>query len=1035
MTLEDFFTLTEMKDGLTAPARVRELVNVMQKEKDCIVKNVGDATRQWSTFASTLEATEDKDCLDLFVQLDGLWFIDRWLKDAQKFGNDTSESFVEESITALLRALEKLCIGYEKSMSYGIWMTVKNLLGHSSSRVQDRARALFDSWKQDGDGGAVNQDVEKVGASHTDGIKGNADLAGEGGSTECSVGDVPLSGEGANQEKHVEPARDDMMPSICSDILQPEKVDDVVETQISDKEKTLDHEVMKDECSSDLVGSVMLKPIKENLSITEESPLCHSEGAASIETCTSVAPKQGIEGKSDVPELNEYTDKAKQIEVVTSPPNKLGAVEMSTVSSQVEPRFLLGGDDAANAQESATEPELRNISDTKEKVQSKDTLIDGTGTDMPEGKSRMDDTGSPHHCRSMVVFQNQGHDSNTNLSLDSSGNEGKLGKVEDPDTSFSTEDSGAQEHSSDESDDLANDSNFLKPAMDAKDPDVVDQRRPDLDLDYSMVDALEVARQVAIEVEREVVDCREPSCSSSEKIFDGGIGHLDSPESIYGKEIQPNEAASKEVPTGPNLSAKTSPQREEHLSSAKTLDVEAENCIQDIESSQVTQAAQEPEVNTEKGLGDFDLNQEVCSEDMDYSGNPISTPISVVSASRAAANPGFPASPLQFEGAHGWKGSAATSAFRPASSRRILEGDKTLSIGGSLISSKQRQDYLDFDLNVVEAGDDKIADLIPEKQIPVWSGLPSGESSIEASPRRSERFKLDLNRISDDGDAPSDWRMEGQFLQHRNGHHSPSPSSSSSSMQPALRNFDLNDQPSFHNDSSDLLHPYLGKSSSQILNASGGLKLDDSVISIMGTRVEVNQKDFGPQTPSLPNGRTLDPALDVNLSRSGSAFGMRSVVPYAHHAIFGYNGLTTGPTITFSPSMYGPAGPIPYMVDSRGAPVVPQIMGSASASPAAYSQPPYIMSMIGTPQVSNGAGPSRPSFDLNSGYMTEGGNRESVGLRQFFNSGQSRSIDEHLRNNSQPSLGSGGLGKRKEPDGGRESYPFNYKHHHQPPWK
>lgn len=92
MTLEDFFTLTEMKDGLTALGRVKELVNVMQKEKDCIVKNVGDATRQWSTVASTIAATEDKDCLDLFVQLEGLWFIDRWLKDAQKFGNDTGES-------------------------------------------------------------------------------------------------------------------------------------------------------------------------------------------------------------------------------------------------------------------------------------------------------------------------------------------------------------------------------------------------------------------------------------------------------------------------------------------------------------------------------------------------------------------------------------------------------------------------------------------------------------------------------------------------------------------------------------------------------------------------------------------------------------------------------------------------------------------------------------------------------------------------------------------------------------------------------
>ena len=71
MTLEDFFTLTEMKDGLTAPSRVQELVSVMQKEKDSEVKNAADATRQWASVASTIAATENKDCLDLFIQLDG----------------------------------------------------------------------------------------------------------------------------------------------------------------------------------------------------------------------------------------------------------------------------------------------------------------------------------------------------------------------------------------------------------------------------------------------------------------------------------------------------------------------------------------------------------------------------------------------------------------------------------------------------------------------------------------------------------------------------------------------------------------------------------------------------------------------------------------------------------------------------------------------------------------------------------------------------------------------------------------------------
>ncbi|XP_052202150.1 uncharacterized protein LOC127807947 [Diospyros lotus] len=1014
MTIEDFFTLTEMKDGLTSPARVKELVNVMQKEKDCIVKNVGDTTRQWSTVASTIAATEDKDCLDLFVQLDGLCFIDRWLKDAQRFGNDTNDRFVEESITALLRALEKLQIDYQKSISQGIWMTVENLLDHSSSRVQDRAKALFNSWKQDGDVEAVPQFVEKAGASHTDVTKGSGGIAGEGGPTELSARDITLSVGDPSEEKHVDLARDKLENPVCADVSHPENVD-YLQIQASNRENTSDHQVMKGESSSyPIDSSVVLKPMEENFSIEEQSPIVHAQGVEPNTTNSSVVLKQSTEGKSDVPVLNEYSDKGNQMQVVISPLSK--SMEISSASNLVEPKSPLDNN-AGDAQESVTELELQKNLDAKDKGCPRDSATGDVKMDVLEGKSRMDDTGSSDCSKSMVVVQNQGLTCANTSPLDSSGNEGKLQKMDDADTSFSSEDSETadrvKEHASDESEDLGNDSNFLRAAVETKDPDVVDKRRPDLELDYSMVDALEVARQVAIEVEQEVVDRREPSCSSSERISQGGIRQTGSPRSINGKEIQSVEVTSKEVPTGPSPSTETSLKEEGLLNSAKDLGSEAENCVQDMEG------------NTEKGLGDFDLNKKFCSEEIDYPVSPMSTPVSVVSASRAAAVPGLPAAPLQFEGAHGWKGSAATSAFRPASPRKILEGDKTLTIRESHNSSKQRPDCLDIDLNVAEAGDEKIADLITGKKGLVSSGLPFGDSLVEG---RSERLKLDLNRMSDDGDAPSDWRMEGRPFHHRNGHHSPSASSSSSSMQPALRNIDLNDQPSFHIENTDLQF-YSGKSSSQNLNASGSI---DSVISIMGTRVEVKRKDFAPQTTSMPNGRILEPALDVNLARSSGGLGMGSAVPYAHPPIFAYNGLATGPPVSFSTTMYGP-GPVPYMMDSRVAPVVPQVMASSSASPAAYPQPPFFMSMIGAPPGSSGAGPSRPNFDLNSGLMIDG-SRESGGLRQLLNPGQSRPIDEHLRVNAQPALDSGGAGKRKEPDGGWEPYPFNFRHH-QPPWK
>ncbi|CBI19890.3 unnamed protein product, partial [Vitis vinifera] len=671
MTLEDFFTLTEMKDGLTAPARVEELVTVMQKEKDCVVKNVGDATRQWSTVASTIAATENQDCLDLFIQLDGLWFINRWLKDAQKFGNDPSDSFVEESITALLRALEKLHIDNEKLISSGIWITVKNLLGHDSSRIQDRARALFDSWKQSKDCDAVHQDVEKVGAFCDDGIIVSAKPTGESGLPECSAMDISLSKESANVESADPPPH-----------------------------------------------SVMLNPVQENnLSMKEESPSCPSEGTTTIKTsCSSIPAEGNFEGNSGVPKVNEFTDDEKQMHEMNSSPDHLGK-EFSPTSTTLEPRVVSStGDFSEKSKTLGSEPE-----------------------------SGKDDIGVLGHCKSTLVFKTTGEGGENCSNVLQDGNDGTLGKSEDPETSFSRmEDIGGinedQGHASDGCDDLTNASDFSRLAMEGKGSDLID-KKSDIELEYGMVDPLELARRVAKEVERQVGDFREPFCSSSsEKISEGGIRVPDSPDSINGKQQQPMDGPPTEVPAGQITPVDALLKEEEHLNS-QNLDVEPENCIPDKGACDFD-------------LNHFDLNQEIVPEDMDRPVNPISTPVAVVSASRATAAPGLPVAPLQFEGTRGWKGSAATSAFRPASPRRIPDGGKTLLTGETSNSSKQKQQF-DFDLNVVEGGDDDL-------MFPASSGFPSGESSVEVSPKRSDRLKLDLNRVSNEGDAPlSDWKIEG----------------------------------------------------------------------------------------------------------------------------------------------------------------------------------------------------------------------------------------------------------------------------------
>ncbi|KAM7517280.1 hypothetical protein LguiA_006863 [Lonicera macranthoides] len=917
MTFKDFFTLTELKDGFTAPSRVKELFAVIG-EKDCVGTNISDITRQWSTVASTIAATENKDCLDLFVHLDGIQLINRWLQDSQKFGHETGDIVVEESIVELLRALEKLPVDRQKLVSSGIWVTVKNFVGHNCSRVQDGARMLFDSWKQvrDGDAALLQDVTEKVDPLCDGWLNVMATHVDDSGHSKChSQSTSPLKGT-CGAENNVEHTGDEMMPPLCSDNLQPERVG----VQIRTSEETSDHVTMMDDgpqvplCSSD-----MLKPVNENVTL-EDDPL-----------------KNSSEG------LNQHTDDAPQMP---------SAMDILSDSSPSEQKAEPSSGDVPNACESAE-------TDSKED-------IDGKGRDpcrevypfgdaRTEEKNEMADGESSNDCRTTNqngeccsdVVQDFSCNKHNNL-----GDSGLVGEI--------------KEQANEE---VENDSDLSKPA--------------DIEPDY-VVDQLEVARQVGNEVEREVTDCQQQSCSSAEKISDCGAGEPDSPDTTNGKQNRTSDGPRKEVPTGPNLSAEASSTGEEEpLTKLENLGgAEQGSCIHDTEFSSVTEAAQEPESTTEKGFCDFDLNQEI-SEDVDQQGkNLISTPISVVSVSRvAAAASGLPMAPLQFDGTLGWKGSAATSAFRLASPSRIAEVDKKICI--------------DFDLNVAEGSDDdKIVESLPQKQIQMSSSFPSGESSVEASSRKSERLQWDLNRVSDGSEL--------------NGLRSPSPSSTSSSMQPALRNIDLNDNPSFYNDYSE--HPYFSKSSHN-LNASGGFRADGTAISIMGARVEVNRQNFVPQTLPLPNGRISMPAVDLNLAGAGGVLGLGSAASQdVHSPMYRYNGLVPGSAV------YGLGGLIPYMGSSSSSAVVS----------ASFTQTPYIMSMSGARPSSNGGVHSQNNFDLNSGLMIEEMNNDTRGgLRQFFSEG----------NNAQASsCTTGGVGsKRKEADGGWELYPVNLKHH-QPPW-
>ncbi|KAL3639049.1 hypothetical protein CASFOL_016956 [Castilleja foliolosa] len=834
MTLDDFFTLTEMNNGLTSPTRVNELISVMQKEKDSVVKNPSDSTRQRSAVASAIAATKNKDCIDLFLQLDGLHFISKWLKDAQKLSNDTTDTFVEELITQLLWTLENLHIDYEKVVASEILTAVENLIDHNSSKVQDKARVLLESWKTSQKPGSVTDDVTRD--------NGPTD-------NEPEIPEEPNKNlDGPTEDER--PIDSVSSPSSPKPTVDPAATDDV---------------------------SVAVVETKAATELSSEKKSCE-EGLSSVDSMRAVE----------------------------------SAVENQCGNSNKE-----GGGDT-------------------------------NGPTLPKPFSSEKSWGN------------------------------FLSGIRD-------------DVSDDDSGDLKNNSfSFERKQMDRESDRA--SKKPGVEMDYGIVDPLEVARLVAMEIEREVVDYKEQSCSSSEKkeLSEIHKEQPDSPGSVSGEKSHDSDEVANDSSSNSSI--------DESEASSENLDT---NGTQDMATSQVTEVAaqeEEKEPNTEKRPHMFfDLNEEMFSEDQGHrSVNQFSTSVSVVSASRAsAADPKLPCAPLQFEGNLGWKGSALTSAFRPASPRRVPESDFS-----SSSSSKQREVGfclgfdLNFDLNVTES---------------------VNESSQGTNSKRSEHLELDLNRASEDavGSHLLDCRIGNLFQ------------SSPSNNQPARNTFiDLNDQSSL----------FLNNNASkgyQSFNVTGsGINLksnDDTAISIMGTRVEIDRKDLVSQTPSFQNSRTLEPTFDYNLRRTGDFVGIGSAIPYGH---YGYNNIAHGSVMPFSGPMYGPGHPIPYMVDSRGAPVVPQMMGSASSLPAGFSQPPYVIN-INVPINPNGVSPSRGSFDLNSGMVMESGSKDPSGLGLFLNSSQARLVNQP---NPQATMSSAVGGKRKEPENGYNDHYYPYKHF-TTPWK
>ncbi|XVE54924.1 hypothetical protein DITRI_Ditri03aG0120800 [Diplodiscus trichospermus] len=444
--------------------------------------------------------------------------------------------------------------------------------------------------------------------------------------------------------------------------------------------------------------------------------------------------------------------------------------------------------------------------------------------------------------------------------------------------------------------------------------------------------------------------------------------------------------------------------------------------------------------------------------------SPLAFPVSSVSSSlpasitvAAAAKGPFvpPDDLLRTKGALGWKGSAATSAFRPAEPRKTL--DMPLGTGNASISEatigKQSRPPLDIDLNVP---DERVLEDLAAR-----SSIQSADSAADlstnrdltcglvgsASIRTSGGLDLDLNRVDEPADLGNHSTGNSRRLDVAM---QPMKSSSGGILNgeaSVCRDFDLNNGPavdevsaepslfSQHNRSSNLpSQPPVSSlriNNTEIANFSSWFPTGNTysavtIPSILPDREQPfpivatggPQRLLGPPTGATP----FNPDVYRGPVLTSSAAVPFPSTPF-QYPVFPFGTTFPLPSTSFS------GGSTAYVDSSPGGrlgfpPVNTQLLGSASAVPSHFARP-YVVSL---PDGSNSSGAEsgrkwgRQGLDLNAGPGGPDieGRDETTPLvsRQLSVASSQALAEEQARMYQVP----GGILKRREPEGGWDGY-------------
>ncbi|KAK8967779.1 hypothetical protein KSP40_PGU014697 [Platanthera guangdongensis] len=478
---------------------------------------------------------------------------------------------------------------------------------------------------------------------------------------------------------------------------------------------------------------------------------------------------------------------------------------------------------------------------------------------------------------------------------------------------------------------------------------------------------------------------------------------------------------------------------------------------------------------------DFDLNEGIIGDDMNQS-EPISAAMPVYSPrnrissfSSLSSSPILSGSPahvtiaapakgpftppenlLKSKGELGWKGSAATSAFRPAEPRKVLEMPLNTSDVQSSDSTttKQGRPPLEIDLNV--ADDTSIEDAVSQNSTQTTGSESGVISNHDAPGRATGGLDLDLNRVDESAENgqlffAAGHRFEAPLLPSK-----PATKRFANGEVNMLRDFDLNNGPGIDDLGTDLLPR------SQNVKSSNSMPFVPPITGFRMSNADLGSGWFPPGNsyPAITIPSFLPDRGEQSYPMAAAAGAQRILGTVTGSGSFGGDVcrgqvLPSSPALAFSPAgtaysyagfPFGSGFPLAstsfspgsttYVDSSSGVsyfpPIASPLAGAGAPVPTPYGRP-YMISLPegGTAGGSDGGRRwGRSGLDLNAGpgNAEEAKEDRAPSTRQLHAASSQGFMEDQARLYQV----AGSVLKRKEPDAGWEPERFTFK---QPSWQ